>query len=270
MLAQAPLVTPLESLRLAREYLELVLACPVPMRMVRGHMHRLIGEAALEGGLADRGSHRAPCLPVPCKCVRQFQTCSHHACCTHTHTGAHACAYTTHTNTNTNTSPPGARTFLAPTAAAAAAAAAAPPGEWLAEYVDLRAQVNLNKVTVELYLKVVDAIMDRVAASGRDRPVPALSATELAAMERAAAKQVLTMRGKPHAERRRGGCGGPRALLRMPRGCPGRPAWASLTRPSGSLCKEACLQLPASCVHALAEPIHCNVPGAPQRGRPAV
>lgn len=114
-MAEAPVVTPLESLRLAREYLELVLACPVPMRMVRGHMHRLIGD-------------------------------------------------------------------------------------WLAEHVDLRAQVNLNKVTTELYLEVVDTIMARAEAAGRQRPVPALSATELAAIERAAAKQAAIDEQEREAE----------------------------------------------------------------------
>ena len=38
------LVTPLESLALCREYLELCTSYPVPMRMMRGHVHKLLGD----------------------------------------------------------------------------------------------------------------------------------------------------------------------------------------------------------------------------------
>ncbi len=36
--------SPLERLALAREYLGLVASHPVPMRMVRGHVHRMVGD----------------------------------------------------------------------------------------------------------------------------------------------------------------------------------------------------------------------------------
>lgn len=98
--------SPLERLALAREYLGLVAAHPVPMRMVRGHVHRMVGD-------------------------------------------------------------------------------------WLAEHTDLRdSHINRPRVSVELYIEVVEEIQRRAAESGREVPVPRVSAAELAAQEREEARRL--------------------------------------------------------------------------------
>ncbi|GFR46466.1 hypothetical protein Agub_g8042, partial [Astrephomene gubernaculifera] len=95
---------PLERLALAAEYCSLVSAHPVPLRMVRGHVHRMVWD-------------------------------------------------------------------------------------WLAEHTDLREQLNRAPPTIQLFTQVVDEMRARAAASGRDAPVPQLSAAELAALEREEARK---------------------------------------------------------------------------------
>ncbi|PNH09931.1 tRNA-dihydrouridine(16/17) synthase [NAD(P)(+)] [Tetrabaena socialis] len=95
---------PMERLDLAAEYLALAADHPVPLRMVRGHVHKIIGD-------------------------------------------------------------------------------------WLAEHTDLRETINRTPPSLELYLRVIAEVRSRSAASGRDRPMPQLGAADLAAIERAEAKQ---------------------------------------------------------------------------------
>ncbi|GLI58658.1 hypothetical protein VaNZ11_000400 [Volvox africanus] len=95
---------PLERLALAAEYMALVAAYPVPLRMVRGHLHKMVGD-------------------------------------------------------------------------------------WLAEHTDLRHNINRLPPTVQLFCQMVDELRARVAASGRNYPIPQLSAAELATADREEAKR---------------------------------------------------------------------------------
>ncbi|GIL98467.1 hypothetical protein Vretimale_3793 [Volvox reticuliferus] len=117
---------PLERLALAAEYMALVTAHPVPLRMVRGHVHKMVGD-------------------------------------------------------------------------------------WLAEHTDLRHNINRLPPTVQLFRQMVDELRARVAASGRDYPIPQLSAAELVAADREEAKRAAIEEQEREADAldrlERSGCG---------------------------------------------------------------
>jgi len=63
-------------------------------------------------------------------------------------------------------------------------------GPWLSEYTDLRDELNIGKdVDLDRAVEMCNEIMTRAEESGRDYPIPQISARKLAKMEEEAAKK---------------------------------------------------------------------------------
>ncbi|KAG2452588.1 hypothetical protein HYH02_002825 [Chlamydomonas schloesseri] len=87
--------------------------------------------------------------------------------------------------------------------------------DWLAEHTDLRERINRGVPSLAMFTETVEEVRRRAEEAGRDYPIPALSAAELAALDKEEAKQAAIEEQEREAdalgrlEHRRagGGCG---------------------------------------------------------------
>lgn len=86
-------------------------------------------------------------------------------------------------------------------------------GPWLAEYTEVRDQINSQPMTAAEMCALLERLRDQVRESGREAPVPRISARKLAAMEKEAAMKAAIEEQEREAAalsalRDAGGCDG--------------------------------------------------------------